>query len=67
MTTGVNMMLLYVNPANSELIPALGWPRQCAVRCRRQSLLLYFLLAVLIFYCKGFVSCDGWQDGRDGR
>ena len=45
------MMLLYVNLTNSELLPALGWPRNGAVRCRRQSLLLYFLLAVLTFYC----------------
>jgi len=44
------MMLLYVNLTNSGLLPALGWPRQGAVRCRRQSLLLYFLLAFLTFF-----------------
>lgn len=52
MATGFNMMLLHVNLSKFGLLPALGWPRQGALRCRRQSLLLHFLLAVLTFFAR---------------
>ena len=43
MTTGLNMLQPYVNFTDSEFKFTLGWPRQRALRCRRQALFLHFL------------------------
>ncbi len=43
-------MQLQINLTNSEILPALGLPRQGVVRCRRQALFLQSLRAVLISF-----------------
>jgi hypothetical protein len=54
MTTGLDMLRLFMDFTHSEFKIALGRPLQRADMCRRQALFLHFLPAILIFFfnCK---------------
>jgi hypothetical protein len=59
MATGIDMMQLCANLLISGVLYTLGWPRQSAVRCRRQALFLHFLPAVLMYLCNRSLKFPG--------
>ena len=65
MTTGFNFLQPYVDFTSSEFKLTFGWPWQRTVGCRRQTLFLHSLPAILIFFCNCKVNYSICSQGRD--